>query len=185
MNTDELVNVFDQLVMTISSSNDLRKCLHEVLEITGQGGNEALGSVDVGADLDSVVSQLKNTLEMKPPSSEIRLFWFGLFDELCGDKERAGYYFGGWTGEEQLHEGGTPKYFPECYLKSKLLEAVKGEAVRIGRKSPDMYPEFRVFDYAVMFGAAATLSRFATLALRVGLPTYVGFDSGDFARIAN
>jgi hypothetical protein len=36
-----------------------------------------------------------------------------------------------------------------------------------------------------MFGTAATSSKFATRLLGITLPIYVGFDSGDFARIAN
>ena len=170
------------MVETISSSNDLSKCWQEILKITEEQGNEALASANIRSDLDSIVAQVKNTLDTQPPSSEIRLLWFGLFDGLRGDKEYAGYYIAGWTGEEQLVEGGPIPYFPESrYITSQLLDAVKNEAVRIGRNSP----KFCVFDYAVMFGAAATLSRFAAQSLGITLPIYVGFDSGDFARIAN
>src|SRR5262245_10569598 len=105
-----------------------------------------------------------------------------IFDGVQGDEEYAGYYLAGWTSEEQLEEGGTPPYFPKSrYITSGLLNMVKSEAGRIGGGSP----KFSVFDYAVMFGAAATLSRFAARSLGITVPIYVGFDSGDFARIAN
>jgi len=182
MNTDELISAFHQMVTTVSSSNDLSKCWHEVLEINGQQGNLTLAPADIQSDLDSIVVQVRKILHAEPTSSGIRLLWFGLFDGLRDDKEYAGYYLAGWTDEKQLGEGATPPYFPESrYMTSHLLDTVKSEAVRIGRESA----KFSVFDYAVMFGAAATLSRFAGLSLGISLPIYVGFDSGDFARIAN
>jgi len=128
------------------------------------------------------VAQVKNALDTQPPSSEIRLLWFGLFEGLRGKEEYAGYYLAGYTGEEQLAKGGPAPYSPDSpYITSQLLGTVINEAVRIGRASP----RFSVFDYALMFGAAATLSRFAARSLGITLPIYVGFDSGDFARIAN
>ena len=186
MNTEQLVKVFHQIVATVSSGKELSSCWRDVLEITGQRGNAAVASVDIQSDLERVVLQVKNTLNAEPPSPEIRLLWFGLFDASCSGQEYAGYYLAGWTNEEQPNKVGPPPYFPESrYMRSKVLDAVKGEAVRIGGKSPETYEEFRELDYALMFGAAATLSRFVALALGVGLPIYVGFDSGDFARIAN
>ena len=182
MNTDELITAFDRIVTAVRSSNDLSKCWHDVLEINGEQGNAALTSADIQSDLDSIVEQVRKTLRTHPPSSEMRLVWFGLFDGIRGDKEYAGYYIAGWTNEEQLNQGGPPPYFPESrYITSRLLDAVKTEAVRVGGDSP----KFSVFDYAVMFGAAATLSRFAALSLGIERPIYVGFDSGDYARIAN
>jgi hypothetical protein len=182
MNRDELITAFHRMVATVSSSNDLSKCWHEVLEINGERGNVTLASADIQSDLESIVAQIKKTLDAQPPSSQIHVMWFGLFDGLRGDTEYAGYYLAGWTDEQQLNEGGTPPYFPESrYLTSQLLDIVKGEAIRVGGESP----KFTVFDYAVMFGCAATLSRFAALSLGFGVPVYVGFDSGDFARIAN
>jgi hypothetical protein len=186
MNTAELVKAFDQIVVTVNSSSSLSGCWHDVLKITGQRGNAVLASVDIQSDLGEVALQVKNTLDIEPLSSEIRLLWFGLFDESSGSQEYAGYYLAGWTSDEQLSKGGPPPYFPESrYIRSKTLDAVKGEAVRIGGESLEKYEEFRVFDYALMFGAAATLSRFAGLALGIVLASYVGFDSGDFSRIAN
>jgi hypothetical protein len=170
------------MVETISLSNDLSKCWREILEITGEQDNVALASADIKADLDSIVAQVKKALDTQPPSSEIRLLWFGLFDGRRDDKEFAGYYLAGWTGKEQLDGGGPPPYFPKSrYFTSQLLAAVKNEAVRIGKDSP----KYSVLDYAVMFGAAATLSRFVARSLGITLPIYVGFDSGDFAKIAN
>ena len=186
MNANELVKVFDEIALKVRSSKDLSSCWRDVLEITGQRANATVASVDIESDLDSVVLQVKNTVDAEPPSSEIRLLWFGLFDAARDGQEYAGYYLAGWTNEKQLHKGGPPPYFPESrYMRSKVLDAVKSEAVRVGGESPETYEEFRLFDYALMFGAAAALSRFAALALGVGLPIYVGFDSGDLARIAN
>jgi hypothetical protein len=182
MSINELANTFYRMVDTISSSNDLNRCWRDILEITGEQGNMALASAEIKSDLDSIVAQVKKTLHTQPPSSEIRLLWFGLFDGRRGGKDFAGYYLAGWTSKEQLDGGGPPPYFPESrYFTSQLLDTIKNEALRIGTDSP----KYSVLVYAVMFGAAATLSRFATRSLGITLPIYVGFDSGDFAKIAN
>lgn len=182
MDTDKLISMFHQMVATVSSSSELSKCWQEVLEITGQQDNLTFASANIQSDLDSIVAQVRNILHAEPLSSGIRLLWFGLFDGLNDDNEYAGYYIAGYMDEKQFDEGATPPYFPESrYITSDLLNIAKSEAVRIGPASA----KFSLFDYAVMFGAAATLSRFAALSLGIGLPIYVGFDSGDFARIAN
>jgi len=66
--------MFDQIVATVSSSDDLLSCWQDALKITGQRGNEVLASAGIQSDLDHVVSQeLRNVLDADPPSFEIQL----------------------------------------------------------------------------------------------------------------
>jgi hypothetical protein len=131
MNTDDLIHALHQMVETVHSSNDLGKCWHEILETTGGQDNVALTSTKIQSDLDSRVAQLKHTLDQAPPSSEIRLLWFRLFDGLRDGKEYAVYYLAGYRGEEQLVEGALPipPYFPKSrYITFHLLSVVTSEA---------------------------------------------------------
>ena len=182
MDLDESFDVFRRIVAAVSSSIDPNQCWEEILEITGEQGNSTLASVNMQFELDSIVTQVGAVLREEAPPPEIRLLWFGLFDGLRGDREYAGYYLAGWTDEKELDKGGPPPYFPNSrYLTSQLLDLLKDEARRVGEDSP----RFAIYDYALMFGAAATLSRFAVRSLQATLPVFVGFDSGDFAQVAN
>ncbi len=44
--------------------------------------------------------------------------------------------------------------------------------------------DYNVFDYALMLGAAGVLAKFAAASLGLTQTILVGFDCGDYARIA-
>jgi hypothetical protein len=91
----------------------------------------------------------------------------------------------GYNADDELAGGEEPPYFPahRC-MRSGLLDKVKNQSVRLGT-SLVANEQRRTLDYALMLGTAALLSRFAALSLGIKMPIYVGFDSGDFARVAN
>jgi hypothetical protein len=180
MDIDKLMDAFHRIVASVRSENDLNCCWDAILNITGQTGNETLAKADIRADLSSITLQLTSAIQLEPIPSTIKLLWFGLFDARQGEKKFAGYYFAGWANETQIQEGGPSPYFPaHRYLTSTLLNTVKDESCRFSGRDD----QFSVLDYAVMFGAAATLSKFAAQNAGIQLPIYVGFDSGDFACI--
>ena len=88
------------------------------------------------------------------------------------------FYVSGGTGanpEEAVHASLT--YFPtRRFLGSGLLQGIKMEVTCEGG---DHY----FYDYALMFGAAAMLARFALHKLGLPYALVVGFDSGDIVRI--
>jgi hypothetical protein len=59
-------------------------------------------------------------------------------------------------------------------LESPLLDRVKVEALHAGE-------DYNSYDYALMFGAAAILAKFAMRELGLKETLLVGFDSGDRA----
>ncbi len=188
MNGVELAEAFAKIVALVRLADDPVSCWSGILDITGQSSNEKLRSIDVRGDIAFVSEQIRRVLDVAPVPTGIRYFYFGLFDQLLEGREVAGYYVSGGSGdhaEKELAEGGRPQYFPpRRYLRSTILNVVKEEVLRL-RQSTQTYAASELFDYAVMFGAAALLTKFAALSLGVRLPIYLGFDSGDFARITD
>ncbi|MBZ5686003.1 MAG: hypothetical protein LAP86_13305 [Acidobacteriia bacterium] len=173
----------------VRSSDDPQSCWSTVLEITGQSSSGSFATLDFPADVASLVAQLDVVLAAEPIPSETTFLWFGLFDLLVGDQEAEGYYVSGGTG---ANPGADMEriYWPEGrYLKSSVLDRIKAKIVQIRNESAlaktELPHEYDVLEYAVLFGAAALLTKFTVRALGIRLPVYVGVDSGDWALIAN
>ena len=178
MDIDKLTDAFHRIVASVLSEDDLDCCWAAILRITGQAENRTLAKADIHADVKSVSVQLTRAIQSDPIPSTVKLLWFGLFDERQGEKELAGYYFVGWMNETQIQDGGTAPYSPAGrYITSTLLNTIKDESCKFSERDD----QFAVLDYAVMFGAAAALSKFSAQISCIQLPIYVGFDSGDFA----
>jgi hypothetical protein len=185
--SQELEVLFHRIVAQVRASDEPVSCWAILLDITGQASNHHLQWLDVADDITYVAEQLERIFSTEPVPNNIGGLYFGLFDRLLDMKEVEGYYISGWTGNvpDALAQGGEAQYFPkERYISSRLLNSVKDETNRL-RKSTADHNELAIFEYAVMFGAAAVVSRFAALSLGLRLPVYVGFDSGDSARVAN
>jgi hypothetical protein len=159
-----------------------------VIQATKQAGNLALAHADVASEIASVAESLKQILDREPIPSDVRCLYFSLFDRVQGEKEAIGFYVSGWASEDaddELAEGGEPLYFPKRRnMRSGLLDKVKSQSLRAGSSSV-ANEERQLLEYALMLGTAALLSKFAALTLGIKMPVYVGFDSGDFARVAN
>jgi hypothetical protein len=189
MDCDRLASLFGPIVELVRSNDDPESCWAGVLEITGQTSNATLASLEIESDLLALITRARGILAAEPISPEATFLWFGLFDLRIQDKEVEGYYISGWTGiNPDIRRQRA--YWPEGrYLTSNVLDSVKSEIVRIANQSrlakKELPLEYHMLDYAIMFGAAALLTKFIIRGLAIELPVYVGFDSGDWALIAN
>ena len=189
MDCERLAAIFERIAELVRSNDDPRSCWSGVLEITGHSSNASLAGLDFPGDVASLVTQLDGVLAAEPIPSETKFLRFGLFDLLVGDQEAEGYYVSGETGTNPGADM-EPVYWPEGrYLKSCVLYRIKANIVQIRNQSglakTALPHEYDALEYAVMFGAAALLTKFTVRALGIRLPVYVGFDSGDWALIAN
>jgi hypothetical protein len=185
--SQELEVLFHRIVAQVRASDDPVSCWTRLLDITGQASNHHFQWPDIADDVTYVAEQLERIFSTEPVPNNIAGLYFGLFDRLLGMKEVEGYYISGWTGNvpDALAHGWEAQYFPkDRYISSRLLNSVKHETNRLRQSTAD-HNQLAVFDYAVRFGAAAVVSKFAALSLGLRLPVYVGFDSGDFACVAN
>lgn len=176
MNLDQLGAAFSRIAQEVFKAADPQSCWAKILDLCGQGSNERLADLDVNADVDAIRMQLVKIFKTSPPPQNLGFFYFGLFERRSG----TGYYVSGYEAQDAsdtLTSGEAPSFCPaRRNLSSRVLETVDSEAER----TPT---ERTTLTYAVTFGAGAVLSRFAMLALQFRQPVYVGFDSGDFARI--
>ena len=143
---------------------------------------DELRSFDVGTEVRSVATQVRDVMRQEPPPQDLSFLYFGLFTMMAPSAPGgagAGFYVSGGTGsnpEEDVHQRLT--YFPEQrFLGSGLLQGIQMEATCEGGDYP-------FYDYALMFGAAAMLAKFALRELGLRYSLVVGFDSGDIVRIA-
>jgi hypothetical protein len=176
MNLHQLAAAFRQIANEVCNATDPKRCWSQILGISGQSSNERLTDLDVSADIHAIRRQLGEIFNSSPPPQGLAFFYFGLFDDGSG----TGYYLSGYETPDAigtLTRGEEPSFFPaNRHLSSHVLKAVDAETAR-------MPAERKTLTYAVTFGAGAVVSRFATLGLHLRQPVYVGFDSGDFARI--
>jgi hypothetical protein len=176
MNLDQLGAAFRRIAEEVCNATDPQSCWSQILSLSGQSQNERLANLDMNADIDAIHAQLAEIFKTSPPPENLAFFYFGLFERRSG----TGYYVSGYEARDAsatLTSGQEPSFFPaNRHLSSRVLEVVDAEAAR-------MPAERKTLTYAVTFGAGAVLSRFAMLALQFRRPVYVGFDSGDFARI--
>jgi len=147
---------------------------------TNNGGTipDELIHANAAQEVAVVASQLRGIVQRNPMPADLTFFYFGLFAaaDLDSGEERAGFYVSGGTSaapQPIIDSWRDLPYFPEDrFLVSPLLEQIKVEALR-GEEFYDF------FDYAMMFGAAAMLAKFALRELGITKTLVVGFDSGD------
>jgi len=122
----------------------------------GKAVVQPLSELDLGEEIPALAGRVRKIVQSAP--TEVDTLVFGLFDGI--DDDGAGVYAG-------FHVAGATGFDPS----TRWLMA-----------SPGWVPHDRfAVAYALRFGAAALLSRFAT----EGLPhrIVVAFDEGDFAEI--
>lgn len=188
MDCDRLLAQFYRIVEAVRSKDRPLPCWAEVLEITGQRSNEAVAGLDIVSDMISLTEQTDRLLRAAPLPAGVTFLWFGLCDVVIGDQDIEGYYVSGWSGTDP-DEDRSLVYFPESrWLTSSVLNGIKDALRRVEKTALDAGKErpedYHVLDYAVMFGAAAVLTKFAIQPLNARkIPVYVGFDSGDWALV--
>jgi hypothetical protein len=140
-----------------------------------------LPDADLELEVESVAAQLRRRFRQFPPPANLQLLYFGLFSaaDPTSFAEVAGFRVAGTTRVPAEIEGsadlsrGVLDYEPRMpYLNSPLLHELKATALANERDS-DRY------DYALMLGAAATVTYFAVEQLGLRCRVVVGFDSGD------
>ena len=186
---DRLIARFHRIVEAVRSSDEPLSCWSTLLEITGQASNQAVAGLDVRADIVSLTEQTDRVLRANRLPPEVTFFWFGLCDLLVNGHEIKGYYLSGYSGTDPDGDSNSLVYSPESrWLRSNVLESIKDALKRIERTARDAGKElpedYQALDYALMFGAAALLTKFVMVPLNTrSLPVYVGFDSGDWALV--
>jgi len=176
MNLDQLGAAFLRIAEEVCNATDPQSCWSQILSLSGQSQNERLANLDMNVDIDAIHAQLAEIFKISPPPENLAFFYFGLFEH----SSRTGYYVSGYEAPDAvgtLTRGDEPSFFPpNRHLSSRVLKAIDAETLTMPTKR-------NALTYAVTFGAGAVLSRFAMLAFQLWQPVYVGFDSGDFARI--
>ena len=143
---------------------------------------ESVAMLDVDAEAARIRTRVKELLEKEsPPPHGVDTLMFGLFDRCDPDVAHAtaGYYVAGIIGYDPKNSDSMcdPAWWPEGrYLDTPVQKAIMAARSKMNDK------QYRVMDYALRFGAAFLVSRFAA----EGLPyrILVSFDDGDFAEVA-
>lgn len=172
-----LPNTFLSVAQLLRNSADSWSCWTGILTSVGVQVFP-FKKTEIEGDIDRVTGRVVQICIAYPPPPDLSFFYFGLFER---DQEHPGLYFAGGTGdpEERLNEGRL-SYFPQNrFLQSSLVNAVSQAAA--GQRSERR----QVFDYILMFGAAGLLAKFSSIAAGIQFPVFTGFDSGDFAQVAN
>jgi hypothetical protein len=155
----------------------------EVVAVARQMGvviPDDLRQASAEAEVQIIAAQLRTIVERNPIPPSVTFLYFGLFGavRLGSGEEAAGFYVAGGSGSDAEPAIDRPEdlvYFPlDRYLESPLLDRVKAEALHAGE-------DYNSYDYALMFGAAAILAKFAMRELGLKETLLVGFDSGDRA----
>lgn len=179
----DLGATFHAMLAAVSGASTADEAWKEVVAVGGQMGSvipEDLRRMSAKAETQTVASQLRGVLERNPIPPNVTFLYFGLFTALRvgSGEEAAGFYVAGGSSTEAEPTIDRPEdlaYSPlDRFIESPLLERVKAEAPRAGE-------DHEFYDYALMFGAAAMLAKFAMRELGLKETLVVGFDSGDRA----
>jgi hypothetical protein len=155
-----------------------------ILAVCGQAKNLNLSSLDLELGSRLAADQVKEIIAAEPLPENLTFVYFGFYDSLGSDASarpvRVGFYLAGGTDINcwEALEHGDLSYFPiNRHLHLDMLD-------RIMYESPELLNKRDVFEFLLLFGAAAVIARSVVSQLGLHLPTFVGFDSGDFFKVA-
>ena len=144
----------------------------------GKAVVQPLSELDLGEEIPALAGRIRKIVQSAP--TEVDTLLFGLFDGIDDDGAGvyAGFHVAGATGFDPSTRWlmASPGWVPhDRFLHSASLDAILRASLRARDDAK------AAVAYALRFGAAALLSRFAT----EGLPhrIVVAFDEGDFAEI--
>jgi len=175
---------FQKAVRIVRTSKSALSCWDSLLRYaeTRVGQRlEEFRQTDVLIPVEEVVSALKALWMIEPYPENLSFLYFGIFDLALppSRKPYVGYYVSGgvkWSATNSDCLCDLP-YFPEGrLLRSGFLDDIR----RRGGKHPDIC-EF--YEYFLVWGGAALLSKWALLRLGIIKKCVVGFDEGDFALV--
>ncbi len=154
-----------------------------VLAVCGQAKHPELSAIDFELCSRLVSDQVEEIVSTQPLPDDLAFVYFGLYERLEHgapvDSARVGFYFAGGIDRncEEALENGDLSYFPaKRRLRLDTLDRIRN----MGRKTPE---QREVFGYLVLLGAATVLAKGAIARLGAPVPTFVGFDSGDYFQI--
>ena len=161
----------------LQSHSDPSHCWRELLRLVGQSSLGKFEGIEIEADIHDLAGQLRTIWSHEPIPPSVTFLYFGLYDryQQAPATTHVGFYVSGGDGDP-THEltTGNLAYLPmRRQLDSNVLNQVKGA-------KPDSTDQADLFEYALMLGGAALVSRAAVESLAISLPVYAGFDSGDF-----
>ncbi len=168
---------YHAVVHLLQREPNLSQRWQALLRLADQPSANRLRGVDIGEEAIAVVDQLTRIWVQEPVPAALTFLYFGIYDlaKQGSAGEPAGFYISGGDGDPSRQlESGNLSYFPKHrQLHSNVLDEIKAVAKD--------FPEQAAFlDYTVMLGCAAILARDAAENLKIALPIYVGFDSGDY-----
>jgi len=171
-----------QRVVNTNASPDV--LWKRILDVAGESKNAELRSLDFEASSRVAAQQLSAMIRSQPLPSNLSFVYVGLVDLVDRtsrfNEVHVGCYFAGgtsFTAEESLNSGDL-SYFPQNrFFKLEILDRIK-------RLNYGEHHRQQLFDYVILFGAAAILAKEAVASVGIRAPLYVGFDSGDYALIS-
>jgi hypothetical protein len=172
----------------VEIANDARTASEGLRELVGclrpsHGILRHLAALDIEADVAAMRVQLQALVRSEPVPQSVNAMWFGLFDLA---DESVGYYVAGIEGyDPQCEEAlSKPRVWPtQGYLRSDCLEAIK--QAEFAARIADETASADLIAYAGQLGIALLLARFSSAGLFGKRHRIVGFDSGDFAEVAD
>jgi OPT oligopeptide transporter protein len=169
-------------VTTASSPAEAWAATVDAIKPSGHLVPPKLCTWDASTEVEQVAEQLTRVFEEAPLPADLTFLYFGLVDLWIPERnaEEAGFHVAGGSGtdpEAELAEPRLPYYPEDAYLESTLLQEIRLASKALG-------PDYNVFDYGLMLGAAGTLAKFAVRRLQLSHAIMVGFDCGDSARFA-
>lgn len=178
----ELAEQFLTAIDLIKKSSEPEIAWPQVLAIVGESTNALLLNIDLRSDIDHIALQVEDILIQEPPVEQLSFLYCGIFDvgERGSANARVGSYLSGGYGQnpENQLDAGVLGYFPKNrFLSSACLQVISAAAIDDPKK--------KVFLYTLVFAVAALLAKHATAQAGITVPVYVGFDSGDFAKITS
>jgi hypothetical protein len=156
----------------------------QILAACSQSENLELSAIDFELWSRLAGDHVEEIVAAEPLPDDLAFVYFGLYDSLDGrdsaDKARVGFYFAGGASPncEDAIENGDLSYFPTGRrIHIDVLDRIRNA----GRKTPEQQ---LIFDWLLLWAAAAVLAKSAITRLEVQMPTFVGFDSGDYFQVA-
>jgi hypothetical protein len=155
----------------------------QLLSVCGQTEDSVLLAMDFEHYSRLTRNGVEEIVAAHPMPDHLAFVYFGLYDllasEASAEASRVGFYFAGGVDHNCAFaiENGDLSYFPaKRRIHLDLFDLIR----EAGRKTPERR---EVFEWLLLLAAAGVLAKGAVSRLKVQVPTFVGFDSGDYLQV--
>lgn len=182
MNVDlaSLFSAVEATVLTAATPIQAWAGIIAVVDATGYPVPKAIREYDITPLVVGLAQRLHALAAADVPPAGLTFYHLGLYDarDPRTTAETVGVYFAGGTGDPvRSLTRGELTYRPNGgVLESTFLNALRAAASDLGAAR-------NVFEYGLLFGAAAVLARFAINPGEGVRAVTVGFDGGDYTII--